>query len=209
MLSPGAGRQGLGLPPRSEILKQAPHPSGTCSKVWKVSKGAPRCWGLARVACSGSQGLLATHQQLLPALTAVLWPALCRKARSISSAEAAWTRRGGKRGRTVGCGAQRATETKSVGDSQEGRERREILTWKARESKRAQDMRKQRGERQWRGERGPNIGNNWWGEKERERHQDRERDRKRKGWGKEIPTNRQRWRKSVKEERGEREEKWR
>lgn len=109
----------------------------------------------------------------------------------------------------MGCGAHRATETKSVGDSQEGRERREILTWKARESKRVQDMRKQRGERQWRGERGLNTGNKWWREKERERHQDRERDRKREGWGKEIPTNRQRWRESVKEERGEREEKWR
>lgn len=39
MLSPGIGRQGLGLPPRSQILKKAPHPSwnlqGRCGKFPK------------------------------------------------------------------------------------------------------------------------------------------------------------------------------
>lgn len=87
----------------------------------------------------GSQGLLATDQQLLPALTAVLWPALCRKARSISFAEAMWTRQGGKTGRTVGSRAHRATETKNRKDIQSGKERREILTRRDKERKRASE----------------------------------------------------------------------
>lgn len=78
-------------------------------KVWKVSKGAPML-RLSLRACPGSWGLLATAQLLLPVLTAVSWPALCRKVGSISSAEATWTRRGGKGGRTVRGGAHRATE---------------------------------------------------------------------------------------------------
>lgn len=108
-------------------------------KCGKFPEGAPQCWGLACMARPGSQGLLATDQQLLPALTAVLWPALCRKARSISSAEAVWMRRGGKKGRTMGGGAHRATEAKNRGDIQRGKERREIFTGRDKERERASE----------------------------------------------------------------------
>lgn len=92
-------------------------------KVWKVSKGAPRCWGLAYVACPGSWGLLETTQQLLPAPTAAPWPALCRKVCPISSAETAWTQRGGKGG-LWGRGAQSHRDNEREKDQGRGREER-------------------------------------------------------------------------------------
>lgn len=151
MLSPGAGRQGLGLPPRSEILKLVPHPSWNLQEGVESFQRGPWCWGLASVACSGSRGLLATAQQLLPALTAVLWPALCRKARSISSAEATWMRKEEREGVQWEWGTQR----QSGRHTERQKEERDITGRQG-----AQDTRKQRGERQWRGgERGPDAGN--------------------------------------------------
>lgn len=69
MLSPGVGRQGLGLSQKLEILDKAPPPCWNLQeRWWKVSKGAPQCWGSACLACPASLGLLATTQQLPPAL---------------------------------------------------------------------------------------------------------------------------------------------
>lgn len=80
-------------------------------KVWQVSKGALQCWGLPRLL--GSPG----HRSAAPSSTdSCFWPALHREARSLSSAEATWTRRGGKRGKTVRGGAHRAIGTESRGE---------------------------------------------------------------------------------------------
>lgn len=48
-------------------------------------------------------------------------------------------RRGGKKGRTMGGGAHRATEAKNRGDIQRGKERREILTGRDKERERASE----------------------------------------------------------------------
>lgn len=54
MLSPGAGRQGLGCPPRPEVPRLAPHPPWNLQEGVDSFQRGPQCWGLACMACPGS-----------------------------------------------------------------------------------------------------------------------------------------------------------
>lgn len=142
MLSLGVGREALGLPPKLEILDKAPPPCWNLqARWWKVSKGAPQCWGSACLACPASLGLLATTQHLPPALASScsLASSLCRKTRSISLAESREDHRRGRRGWGTGSqGVRREAGRKAEGLSQ-GRGRGEwgenSRTWEAKEGR--------------------------------------------------------------------------